>query len=165
MPGLTVGVCRVHFMRNLLSTVPRGAQDAVAAIVRTIFAQPDHASAMTQLHEVARMLSPKFPQATELLQDAAEDVLAHLHFPREHRRRLHSTNPLERLHKEIKRRTRVVGIFPTRDSLMRLVGALLAEQDDEWQVADRRYFSVGSMTKVDALEGGEDPKELLAQIA
>jgi putative transposase len=157
--------CRVHFMRNLLSTVPRSAQDAVAAIVRTIFAQPDHASAMTQLHEVARMLSPKFPQATELLQDAAEDVLAHLHFPREHRRRLHSTNPLERLHKEIKRRTRVVGIFPTRDSLMRLVGALLAEQDDEWQVADRRYFSVGSMTKVDALEGGEDPKELLAQIA
>jgi putative transposase len=105
--------CRVHFMRNLLSTVPRSAQDAVAAIVRTIFAQPDHASAMTQLHEVARMLSPKFPQATELLQDAAEDVLAHLHFPREHRRRLHSTNPLERLHKEIKRRTRVVGIFPT----------------------------------------------------
>jgi putative transposase len=83
----------------------------------------------------------------------------------EHRRRLHSTNPLERLHKEIKRRTRVVGIVPTRDSLMRLVGALLAEQDDEWQVADRRYFSVGSMTKVDALEGGEDPRELLAQIA
>ena len=157
--------CRVHFMRNLLSTVPKGAQDAVAAIVRTVFSQPDHPSAMTQLDEVARMLHPKFPQATELLEDAAEDVLAHLHFPREHRRRLHSTNPLERLHKEIKRRTRVVGIFPTRDSLMRMVGALLAEQDDEWQVADRRYFSVGSMTKVDALEGGEDPKELLAQIA
>jgi len=157
--------CRVHFMRNLLSTVPKGAQDAVAAIVRTVFSQPDHQSAMKQLHEVARMLAPKFPQATELLQEAAEDVLAHLHFPREHRRRLHSTNPLERLHKEIKRRTRVVGIFPTRDSLMRMVGALLAEQDDEWQVADRRYFSVGSMTKVDALEGGEDPKELLAQIA
>ena len=85
---------------------------------------------MKQLDEVARMLHPKFPQATELLQDAAEDVLAHLHFPREHRRRLHSTNPLERLHKEIKRRTRVVGIFPTRDPLMLLVGALLAEQDD-----------------------------------
>ena len=157
--------CRVHFMRNLLSTVPKGAQDAVAAIVRTVFSQPDHQSAMKQLHEVARMLSTKFPQAAELLQEAAEDVLAHLHFPREHRRRLHSTNPLERLHKEIKRRTRVVGIFPTRDSLMRMVGALLAEQDDEWQVADRRYFSVGSMTKVDALEGGEDPKELLTQIA
>jgi hypothetical protein len=128
----------------------------VAAIVRTIFAQPDHHSAMTQLHEVARMLHPKSPLVAELLQDAAEDVLAHLHFPREHRRRLHSTNPLERLHKEIKRRTRVVGIFPTRDSLMRMVGTLLAEQDDEWQVSDRRYFSVGSMAKVDALEGGED---------
>jgi putative transposase len=92
-------------------------------------------------------------------------VLAHLHFPRGHRRRLHSTNPLERLHKEIKRRTRVVGIFPSRDSLVRMVGTLLAEQDDEWQVADRRYFSIGSMGKIDALEGSEDPKELLAQIA
>ncbi len=110
------------------------------------------------------MLSDRFPQAAELLEDAAEDVLAHLHFPREHRRRLHSTNPLERQHK-VKRRTRVVGIFPNRDSLMRMLGTLLAEQDDEWQVMDRRYFSLGSMTKVDAIEGGEDPKELLAQIA
>lgn len=130
MPGLTVGVCRVHFMRNLLSIVPKQAQDTIAAIVRTIFSQPDHASAMTQLHEVARMLEARFPQVAELLEDVAEDVLAHLHFPREHRRRLHSMNPLERLHKEIKRRTRVVGIFPTRDSLMRMVGTLLAEQDD-----------------------------------
>jgi putative transposase len=88
--------CRVHFMHNLLSTVPKGTQDAVAALVRTIFSQPDHASAMAQLHEVARMLTPRFPQAAELLEDAAEDVLAHLHFPMEHRRRLHSTNPLER---------------------------------------------------------------------
>jgi putative transposase len=111
------------------------------------------------------MLEPRFPQAAELLEDSAEDVLAHLHFPMEHRRRLHSTNPLERLHKEIKRRTRVVGIFPNRDSLMRMVGTLLAEQDDERQVSARRHFSVGSMTKVDALEGGEDPRELLAQIA
>jgi putative transposase len=157
--------CRVHFMRNLLSTVPKTAQDSVAAIVRSVFSQPDHASAMAQLHEVATLLVPRFPQAAELLEDAAEDVLAHMHFPREHRRRLHSTNPIERLHKEIKRRTRVVGIFPNRDSLMRMVGTLLAEQDDEWQVADRRYFSVASMTKVDELEGGEDPKELLAQIA
>lgn len=152
-------------MRNLLSVVPKQAQDAVAAIVHSIFSQPGHASALVQLHEVVRMLEDRFPQAAELLGDAAEDVLAHLHFPREHRRRLHSTNPLERLHKEIKRRTRVVGIFPSRDSLMRMVGTLLAEQDDEWQVSDRRYFSLGSMTKVDALEGGEDPKELLAQIA
>src|SRR6266536_433493 len=165
LAGTTWQRCRVHFMRNLLSTVPKQAQDTVAAIVRTIFTQPDHASAMAQLHEVARMLEDRFPQVAELLEDVSEDVLAHLHFPREHRRRLHSTNPLERLHKEIKRRTRVVGIFPTRDSLMRMVGTLLAEQDDEWQVSDRRYFSLGSMTKVDALEGGEDPKELLAQIA
>jgi transposase-like protein len=157
--------CRVHFMRNLLATVPKTAQDTVGAIVRTVFIQPDHASAMTQLHEVAQMLRSRFPQASDLLTDASEDLLAHLHFPREHRRRLHSTNPLERLHKEIKRRTRVVGIFPTRDSLMRLVVTLLAEQDDEWQVADRRYFSTGSMARVDALEGGETPTELLAAIA
>ena len=103
---MTVGVCRVHFMRNVLSVVPKQAQDAVAAIVRTVFSQPDHASAMSQLHDVARMLEGRFPQVAELLEDAAEDVLAHLHFPREHRRRLHSTNPLERLHKEIKRRSR-----------------------------------------------------------
>jgi len=122
--------CRVHFMRNLLSVIPKGAQDTVAAVVRTVFAAPDHGSAMIQLHEVAEMLEPKFPQAAELLEDASEDVLAHMHFPREHRRRLHSTNPIERLHKEVKRRTRVIGIFPTRDSLMRMVGTLLAEQDD-----------------------------------
>src|SRR3989442_2359619 len=133
LAGVTWQRCRVHFMRNLLSTVPKGAQDTVAAVVRSVFSAPDHASAMTQLHDVARMLEARFPQAAELLEDAAEDVLAHLHFPREHRRRLHSTNPLERLHKEIKRRTRVVGIFPTRDSLMRMVGTLLAESDDEWQ--------------------------------
>ena len=157
--------CRVHFMRNLLSVIPKGAQDTVAAVVRTVFAAPDHGSAMIQLHEVAEMLEPKFPQAAELLEDASEDVLAHMHFPREHRRRLHSTNPIERLHKEVKRRTRVIGIFPTRDSLMRMVGTMLAEQDDEWQVADRRYFSIGSMAKVDAIEGGEDPRELLAAIA
>ncbi len=87
--------CRVHFMRNLLATVPRSASGTVAAIVRTIFIQPDHASAMVQLHRVADGLRPKFPAAAELLESAAEDVLAHFHFPEEHRRRLHSTNPLE----------------------------------------------------------------------
>lgn len=88
-----------------------------------------------------------------------------MHFPREHRRRLHSTNPIERLHKGIKRRTWVIGIIPTLDALMRMVGTLLAEQDDEWQVADRRHFSIGSMAKVDEREGGEYPKGLLAAIA
>lgn len=83
--------CRVHFMRNLLSVVPKGAQDTVAAIVRNIVAQADHASAMSQLGDVVKMLRPRFPQAADLLEDAAEDLLAHMHFPREHRRRLHST--------------------------------------------------------------------------
>jgi putative transposase len=157
--------CRVHFMRNLLSLIPRDAQGAVGHVVRTIFAEPDHASALAKLREVVTLLDKRFPQAAELLSDAAEDVLSHLHFPPEHRRRLHSTNPLERLHKEIKRRTNVVGIFPNRAALLRLVGALLAEQDDEWQVADRRYFSVGSMQKIYELEGGEGQKELLSAIA
>ncbi len=157
--------CRVHFMRNLLSTVPKGAQDAVAAIVRTIFAQPDHAAALAQLKEVSTTLRPRFHQAATLLDEAAEDVLSHLHFPPDHRRRLHSTNPLERLHKEIKRRTNVVGIFPNRASLLRLVGALLAEQDDEWQVSERRYFSAESMQRIDEIEGGELATELIAAIA
>lgn len=157
--------CRVHFMRNLLAVVPKTAQDTVAAVVRTVFFQADHPSAMAQLTEVSKMLRPRFPRAADLLEDASEDLLAHLHFPREHRRRLHSTNPLERLHKEIKRRTNVVGIFPNRAALVRLVVTLLSEQDDEWQVAERRYFSAGSMARVDALEGGETPKELLAAIA
>jgi putative transposase len=157
--------CRVHFMRNLLSTVPRGAQETVAAFVRTIFYQPDHHSAMTHLRDVAGMLRERFPDASELLEDAAEDVLAHMQFPKEHRRRLHSTNTVERLHMEIKRRTRVIGILPNRASLLRMVGTLLQEQDDEWQVADRRYFSIESMTKIGAeLEGG-DVTELLAAIA
>jgi transposase-like protein len=85
--------CRVHFIRNLLSVVPKSAQDTVAAIVRTIFTQPDHQSALAQLHEVATMLRPRFAAASDLLEDAAEDVLAHMHFPRQHRRRLHSTQP------------------------------------------------------------------------
>lgn len=157
--------CRVHFMRNILSTVPKGAQETVAAFVRTIFYQADHASALAQLHEVATSLGTRFPHASELLLDAAEDILSHLHFPPEHRRRLHSTNPLERLHKETKRRTYVVGIFPNRASLLRLVGTLLQEQDDEWQVADRRYFSLDSMKRIDEPEGGGSQKELLAAIA
>jgi transposase-like protein len=151
-------------MRNVLAVVPKSAQDTVAAIIRTIFAQADHASAMAQLREVVAMLRSRFPQAAELLEAAAEDLLAHLHFPREHRRRLHSTNPLERLHKEIKRRTNVVGIFPNQASLVRMVATLLQEQDDEWQLADRRYFSAGPMAHVDQL-GAETPRELLEAIA
>lgn len=166
LSGATWQRCRVHFMRNLLATVPKAAQETVAAFVRTIFYQPDHAAALAHLKDVAAMLRPRFSEAADLLEEAAEDILAHMHFPAEHRRRLHSTNPLERLHKEVKRRTNVVGIFPNKQALMRLVATLLQEQDDEWQIADRRYFSVESMKRIDdVVEGGEINRELLAAIA
>jgi putative transposase len=157
--------CRVHFMRNLLATVPQAMREPIAAIVRTIFAQPDHASAMTQLHKVSDGLRARFARAAALLEEAAEDILAHKHFPEEHRRQLHSTNPLERLNKEIKRRSNVVGIFPNVRATIRLVGAILLEQDDEWAVAERRYFSAESMTRLltPALAVGE--QELLMAIA
>src|SRR5687768_8841281 len=130
LSGATWQRCRVHFMRNLLATVPKGAREAIAAVVRTIFAQPDHATAMTQLRKVADGLRGRFAQAAALLEDAAEDILAYRHLPIEHQRPLHSTNPLERLNKEIKRRSNVVGIFPTPQSVIRLVGAILLEQND-----------------------------------
>jgi transposase-like protein len=148
LTGATWQRCRVHFMRHRLAVVPKGAREAGAAVVRTLFAQPDHASAMTQLHRVVEGLRPRCPEAAARLEAAAEDVLAPLHFPKAHRARLHSTNPLERLNQEIKRRPHVVGIFPTRSALLRLVGAILREQDDEWAVADRRYCSAESMRQL-----------------
>jgi putative transposase len=157
--------CRVHFMRNLLATVPQAMREPIAAIVRTIFAQPDHASALTQLHKVSDGLRARFPQAAALLEEAAEDILAHKHFPEEHRRQLHSTNPLERLNKEIKRRSNVVGIFPNVRATIRLVGAILLEQDDEWAVAERRYFSIESMKRLLAPISAVGEQELLMAIA
>jgi len=157
--------CRVHFMRNLLARVPQTLREPVAAIVRTIFAQPDHASALGQLQKVADGLRKRLPAATALLEEAAEDILAHKHFPDEHRRQLHSTNPLERLNKEIKRRSNVVGIFPNVRALVRLVGAVLLEQDDEWTVAERRYFSAESMARLTAPAETTSTQELLMAIA
>ena len=157
--------CRVHFMRNLLATVPQGAREAIAAIVRTIFAQPDHASALMQLRKVADGLRPRFPRAATLLEDAAEDILAYRHLPLEHQRQLHSTNPLERLNKEIKRRANVVGIFPNQAAVLRLVGAILLEQDDEWTVAERRYFSADSMKQLTTPMLSTTAQEILAAIA
>jgi putative transposase len=136
-------------MRNLLATAPKRAREAIAAVVRTISAQPDHATAMTQLRKAGDGLRARFAQAAALLKDAAEDVLAYRHLPLEHQRQLHSTNPLERLYKEIKRRSNVVGIFPTPQSVIRLVGAILLEQDDEWAVAEHR--SAGSKQRWTAL--------------
>lgn len=136
--------CRVHFMRNALARVPRAAQNDVAATIRSIFAQPDQESAHRQLRFVADQLRPRHYRVAELLEEAEEDLLAHMSFPREHWRKLHSTNPLERVNKEIKRRTNVVGIFPNRNAVIRLVGALLMEQQDEW-ISGRRYFSEESI--------------------
>lgn len=164
LTGATWQRCRVHFMRNLLATVPQGAREAIAAIVRTIFAQPDHASAMAQLKKVADGLRSRFARAAALLEEAAEDILAYRHLPLEHQRQLHSTNPLERLNKEIKRRSNVVGIFPNPAALLRLVGAILLEQDDEWAVADRRYFRPESMQLL-APQLSTTAQEILATIA
>jgi len=165
LSGTTWQRCRVHFMRNVLATIPRSAREPVAAIIRTIFAQSDVTTAQAQLQKVVDGLRSRFPQAATLLEQAAEDVLAYLHFPAAHRRQLHSTNPLERLNKEIKRRSAVVGIFPHRASLLRLVGALLAEQDDEWAVAERRYFSAESMQQLAQPLVSTSQEELLAAIA
>jgi transposase-like protein len=165
LAGATWQRCRVHFMRNLLATVPRGAREAVAAVVRTIFAQPDHTSALAQLRKVATGLQARFPQAATLLEEAAEDILAYRQFPPEHQRQLHSTNPLERLNKEIKRRSQVVGIFPNVPAVIRLVGAILMEQDDEWAVAERRYFSTESMKQLTTSLSATTTQEILAAIA
>jgi putative transposase len=157
--------CRVHFMRNLLATVPQSNREPIAAVVRTIFAQPDHASALVQLRKVADALRPRFARSATLLEDAAEDILAYRHMPQEHQRQLHSTNPLERLNKEIKRRANVVGIFPTPAAVLRLVGAILIEQDDEWAVAERRYFSAESMQQPATPALSSTAQEILAAIA
>lgn len=135
--------CRVHFMRNVLSLVPRGAQELVGAWVRTIFTQPDQEAAREQLECVSRRLERKFPRVAALLQEAGEDVLVHMAFPQAHGRRIHSTNVRKRLHREMNRGG-VVGIFPNAASALRLIGAVLEEQQDEWR-AVRRYFSLGSM--------------------
>jgi transposase-like protein len=139
--------CRVHFLRNVLALVPKGAQEMVAATIRTVFVQPDAAAAKDQWRKVADGFRARFPRVAQLMDEAEADVLAYLAFPREHGRQLWSTNPLERLNKEIKRRTDVVGIFPNEAAVVRLVGAILAEQHDEWQVA-RRYFSAESLAKL-----------------
>ena len=155
LPGACWQRCRTHYMRNLLTKVPKAAQPVVATLVRTIFAQPDSASVWAQHGRVVEQLTEKFPDAATHLADAATDVLAFTAFPKEHWRQIWSNNPQERLNKELRRRTDVVGIFPHRDSVIRLVGAVLAEQHDEWAVA-RRYMSADSLTKarMHIIEGG-----------
>ncbi len=143
--------CRVHFMRNVLAHIPKGSKAVVAAALRTIFAQPDREAAGQQLREVAQAMRGRWPRAAEVVAAAEEDVLAYMAFPPEHWTRIYSTNPLERVNEEVKRRTNVVGVFPDEASVIRLVGSVLLEIWDEWQVG-RRYFSLESMRKLDEPE-------------
>ena len=145
--------CRVHFMRNLLATVPKAHQAMVGTLVRQVFVQPDVASAQEAWRRVADELRTRFPKAAALMDQAEADVLAHLHFPLAHRVKLHSTNTLERLNKEVKRRANVVGIFPNVASIRRLIGAVLMEQNEEWQL-QHRYLPQHTM-----LDTGSDSAE------
>ena len=140
--------CRVHFARNVNGKLKRGTTDMVHAAIRTIFAQPDEEHVRTQFDEVVRMLTAQFPDIAAMLGDAKEDLLAFTAFPQAHWRKIWSTNPLERINGEIKRRTRVVGIFPNDAAAVRLITAVIVETHDEWTVAERRYLSEESMDEL-----------------
>ena len=145
--GATWQRCRVHFMRNALAHVGKTQQAMVASYIRTAFAQDTEAAARAQWRKVADQLRDKLPKLAKLMDGAEDDVLAHMAWPKELRAKLHSTNPLERLNREIKRRTNVVGIFPNDDAIVRLVGALMLEQNDEWAVC-RRYMTLETVTEL-----------------
>jgi transposase-like protein len=150
--------CRVHFMRNVLVCVPKSHQGLVSTLIRQVFQQPDVESAHAAWRQVADKLRPKFGKAAVIMDDAEHDVLAHLDFPAVHRVKIHSTNTLERLNKEIKRRANVVGIFPNEGSIRRLIGAVLMEQNEEWQLQSR-YMPQQSM--VEPIEALNDHAPLL----
>ena len=146
LPGAAWQRCRTHFMRNLLTRVPKSAQPFVATMVRTIFTQPDAKTTRHQHAVAVTELEHRFPQAAALLDEVREELLAFTHFDPEHWRQIWSTNPQERLNRELRRRSDVVGIFPNRSSIIRLIGAVLAEQHDEWQVS-HRYMSLDYLAK------------------
>ncbi len=171
LPGATWQRCRVHFGRNLMTRVPKASQGMVATLVRTIFEQPDHDSVWAQHARVVDQLTGRFDDAALMLADAAEDLLAFSTFPAEHWSAIRSNNPQERLNKEIRRRTDVVGIFPNRAAVVRLVGAVLSEQNDEWAVA-KRYMGSESLAKArlrpiegQAVPGPKDPARQVAGAA
>jgi transposase-like protein len=157
--------CRVHFARNVLARVPKGSQDMVAAALRTVFVHTDPVELAATWDHVANTFNAKFPKVTELMHAAKADVLAFSAFPAEHWRKIWSTNPLERLNKEIKRRSNVIGIFPNDASVVRLVGAVLLEQHEDWQIGDRRYFSEASMAKLYPERDNDPALELTASEA
>ncbi|MDH3662915.1 MAG: IS256 family transposase [Alphaproteobacteria bacterium] len=145
--GATWQRCRVHFMRNALAHAHKNQREMIAAMIRTAFAQPDYDAAVLQWRQVADNLRPKVEKLAALMDAAEADVLAFMTFPKELRTKLHSTNPLERLNKEIKRRTDVVGIFPNEAAIERLVGAVLLENNEEW-LTTRRYMPLEAMAKI-----------------
>ena len=145
--GATWQRCRVHWMRAALAHVPKGQQSVVAAALRQAFLQADQASARQVWRQVADQLRPRWPRLAALMDESEHDVLAYLGFPAQHRAKLHSTNPLERLNKEVKRRADVVGIFPGEASIVRLIGAVLLEANDEWQL-QHRYMQVEAMAEL-----------------
>jgi transposase-like protein len=153
--------CRVHWMRNALSYVSKAEQQLVAATIRTVFAQPTPELVREHWGKVAETFRVRYPRLAQLMDESEEDVLAYTHFPHEHWRQIWSNNPLERLNKEIKRRTDVVGIFPNDAAIIRLVGMILSEQHDEWQVS-RKYFSAESLAKLGNPERGEGQLALAA---
>jgi transposase-like protein len=140
--------CRVHFMRNALAHAGKSGRRVVSAFVATAFAQNDAGAAGQQWRRVADQLRPKVPKLAVLMDEAEEDMLAYMTFPQQHRAKLHSTNPLERLNGEIKRRTEVVGIFPNEAAITRLVGAILLEQNDEWAVQRSRYMTLETIAPI-----------------
>jgi putative transposase len=145
--GATWQRCRVHWMRNALAHVPKGQQTMVAAALRQAFLQADQVNARQVWRQVADQLRPRWPKLAALMDESEHDVLAYMGFPAQHRAKLHSTNPLERLNKEVKRRADVVGIFPSEPSIVRLIGAVLLEQNDEWQLR-HRYMQVEAMAEL-----------------
>jgi len=152
--------CRVHFLRNVLARIPKGRAEMVLALIRTIWAQPDPAAVREQLDAVADKLAPGFPVVAAMLREAGEDVTAFAAFPFAHWKKIWSTNPLERVNKEIKRRSDVVGIFPNEAAVLRLAGAVLLEVHDEWAIAERRYLAEGSMALLDGVPDDDPTKEV-----
>ena len=152
--------CRVHFMRNVLAYAGKQGRRVVAAFIGTAFVQDDAEAARTQWRQVADQLRPKVPKLATLMDDAETDVLAFMSFPKDHRLKIHSTNPLERLNGEIKRRTEVVDIFPNEAAIIRLVGAILLEQNDEWAVQRARYMTLETIAPL-----SDDPLVRLPAVA
>ena len=157
--GTTWQRCRVHFMRNVLAHAGKSGRRVVSAFIATAFAQDTPQAAKAQWRSVADQIRPKVPKLATIMDEAEEDVLAYMTFPKEHRAKLHSTNPIERLNGEIKRRTDVVGIFPNDDAIIRLVGAILLEQNDEWAVQRGRYMSLETMAPL-----SDDPNIMLSAV-